>query len=88
MFINNRPVIHLVDEDTHFSLAAFLKSQSASEIWKAILRLWVHAYMGPPDHLAVDQGSAYVSREMKAALKSSGVKIEEDPIENPVQWVN
>lgn len=83
MFIDNQPVIHLVDEATHFSAASFLRSQSASETWKAILRLWIHSYMGPPDFLAVDQGSAYASREFKSTLEASGVRIEEAPIDNP-----
>ena len=48
MFIEGRPVIHIVDESTHFSAAAFLRSQSTSDIWKAILSLWTHTYMGPP----------------------------------------
>lgn len=83
MFIDRRPIIHLVDESTHFSAACFLRTQSAKETWKAILRLWVHTYLGPPDHLVVDQGSAYVSREMKAAVEASGIQLKEAPIENP-----
>lgn len=83
MFINSRPVIHLVDEGTHFAATCFLRSQSATDTWKAILRLWVHTYLGPPDFLAVDQGSAYVSREMKMAMDASGIRVEEAPVENP-----
>lgn len=39
--------------------------------------------MGPPDVFEVDKGSGYVSREMKAALEASAVRVEDAPIENP-----
>lgn len=39
--------------------------------------------MGPPDFLAVDQGKAYVSVEMKSTVNACGVRLEEAPIENP-----
>ena len=83
MFIEGRPVIHIVDECTHFTAASFLKSQSASEIWKSILMLWTHTYMGPPDFLAVDQGSAYISEEFKRNAAADGIIMEEAPIESP-----
>lgn len=83
MFIDSKPVINLVDESTHFTSACFLKNQCSSEIWKAITKLWFMTYMGPPDHLAVEQGSAYISKELKANIEASGINLEEAPIENP-----
>lgn len=83
MFTNARPVMHLIYEATHFTSDALLRSQSSSDIWNSILRLWIFVYMGPPYFLAVDQGSAYVSKEMKEALGDSGVTLDEAPIETP-----
>lgn len=80
MFLKTRPVMHLNDEPTHFSAASFMKTQSATDTWKAILRLWLDAYMGPPDAFYVEQGSAYVSREVKSAITASGITIDEAPI--------
>ena len=62
MFINNKPILHMVDEATHFSAACFLRNQSTREIWNNIRKLWILTYMGPPDFLIVDQGTAYVSK--------------------------
>lgn len=42
----------------------------------------VHIH-GPPDQLAIDQGSSFVSKEMKENLVASGVTLEEAPIETP-----
>ena len=83
MFIENKPIIHLVDESTHFTAACFLKKQTTEEIWRSIRRLWIMTYMGPPDFLAVDQGSAYISKETKSNMEAAGIILEEAPIENP-----
>jgi len=56
MYIKNRPVLHMVDEATHFSAASFLPSASALDTWKTILRCWYRTYLGPPNFLRVDQG--------------------------------
>lgn len=37
----------------------------------------------PPDTLAFDQGSAYISKEMKQNIAADDIILEEAPIENP-----
>lgn len=54
IFINNRPVLHVLDETTHFSAGACLRSQSSAEIWRIIQGIWTLIYSGPPDYLCVD----------------------------------
>lgn len=83
VFLNGRPLKHIVDEATHFSAAAILKSQSSHEIWKGILRLWVHTFLGPPKFLSFDQGSAYTFNEFKSYAEALGMKMRERPIETP-----
>lgn len=83
MFIEGRAVLHIIDEATHFTAATFLRKQTAAEIWTCITTLWMHTYMGPPDFLAVDQGSAYVSAEFKSKAVAYGITMEEAPIESP-----
>lgn len=39
--------------------------------------------MGPPDHISVYQGTAYVSKEMRENMAASSIHLEEAPIENP-----
>lgn len=83
MFLDGRPVIHLVDLETQFFAAAFIKSQSTDEIWRRIQRFWTLVYMGPSEFLEVDQGTLYVSRDMKINLSASGKILKEAPIELP-----
>lgn len=37
-------MIHIFDESTHFAAAALLKTQSATNIWKAIISLWIYLF--------------------------------------------
>lgn len=83
MFIRSKAVLHMVDVATHFSAACFLRSQSSEDIWKAILANWIYSYAGPPDIFHVDQGSAYISKEMRSNMETYGVRIREAPIETP-----
>lgn len=39
-------------------------------------------YRGPPDILAVDQGTGYVSAEMRSNVEGTGIKVRDAPIEN------
>lgn len=36
--------------------------------------------MVPPDYLSIDQGSAYISKEMGIDVEAAGIKLEEAPI--------
>lgn len=65
IFLNRKPVVHLVEEITDFISASFLRNKSTNKIWKAISGLRFYTYMGSPDFLAVDQVTPYISREMK-----------------------
>lgn len=40
-------------------------------------------YLGPPDHLLVNQGTAYTSTKFKGSLEAFGVRLKEVPIETP-----
>lgn len=72
----------MMDMAQHFCNASFLKSQIARESWKAIKSLWTLVHVGPPDHLTVDQGSAYIIKEMRSHLETAGVTLHEAVIEN------
>lgn len=44
---------------------------------------WSYVYVGPPDHLHVDQGSSFISSEFKSNATAEGIEVVEAPIENP-----
>lgn len=82
MYSNNRPIIHTVDTDTHFWVAAFLRSQSTGEISKTVLSYWNRIHVGPPDYPGIDQGRCFISGEMRGNLEAAGMTLRESPIEN------
>ena len=82
-YIDNSPVLHLVDEETHFNAATFLRNVSTKEVWRSLKRCWIHSYLGPPDFLRIDQGSQFTSREFKGELDTWGIKSIDAPIESP-----
>ena len=83
MFIDGKPILHMVDEATHFSVGCWLKNSTSAEVWKSFLRCWSLIYVGPPDYLRVDQGTNYTSKEFKANANSAGITILEAPVESP-----
>ena len=83
MYIDENPILQLVDEATHFAAATFLKNVSSKETWKASMKCWCLVYMGPPDYLRIDQGSNFVSKEFRASASAHGIEILEAPIESP-----
>ena len=83
MYLNGKPVLHVVDEATHYMAAVFLRKVSSEETWKALLRCWIRVYLGPPDHIPVDQGSNFVSRHFKGSASAEGMSIIEAPVKSP-----
>lgn len=60
-------VVHVLDRGTRFNAAlhtATRKNPSAREIWAAIKLCWIDVYVGPPDILQFDQGSAMTSSRL------------------------
>lgn len=83
IFLNERPILHIVDLRTHFFAADFLKSQSTKEVWSAMQQLCSMVYLGPPDHRTVNHGTNYTSKEMRSILSAAAVVLHEAPIGNP-----
>lgn len=62
MLIGGNPVLHVVDDATHYTAANYLRSQSIEGIWETLRESCMQIYVGPPDFLFVDQGTAYTSK--------------------------
>jgi len=83
MTLAGKSVFHAVDEATHYTAAVFLKKQTAEDTWKALLRCWSRVYLGPQDHIRMDQGSNLVAKHFKASAEAEGITVLEAPIESP-----
>lgn len=74
MFLDSKPVLHIVDKDTKFSAAAFLRNETTDEAWNVYMRSWVLAYIGFSDIIATDQGPQFKSSRWKSLLLTAGIK--------------
>ena len=46
MYIEGAPVLHMVDDTTHFKAAKFVEPATTESRWETIIRLWATIYTG------------------------------------------
>jgi hypothetical protein len=81
MYINGKPVLHIVDEATRFNAACWLTSISAKATWDALRMLWIDTYLGPPDFIVTDAGKNFVSKEFTQLASSISTITVNVPVE-------
>lgn len=59
IYIERKPILHIVDEGTRFSAARFLPNPSTEAVWQTFLTCWASIYTGLPQKILVDQGSQF-----------------------------
>jgi hypothetical protein len=79
--INNRNVLHVIDADTSFQAAVFLKSVTARDTWDALCKCWINTYQGPPDHIVHDPGTNFASEDFRNRAKIVGAECRQMPVE-------
>lgn len=82
-FLLGNPVLLMVYMATHFTATCFLPSQIEVEICAAIEILCTLVYVGPPEHLTLQQGTSYIRRDMRSNLGADGLTLLEAAVENP-----
>lgn len=76
------PILHIIDSDTHFQNAVFLKGESARDIWDAFTEAWSTVYIGYPTTIKTDHGSVFTSKKWRGWTESAGINIEISGIES------
>ena len=59
LYLDGRPVLHLVDESTRFSAAGFLSKMTTDSVWDLIAMSWSSIYTGLRNTMVVDEGSQF-----------------------------
>jgi hypothetical protein len=88
MYLQSKPLLHVVCEATHYQAARFLPSMSADDTWKAFVACWCQTYLGPPDYLRVDQGSNFVAKSFLTSAIAENIHVLEAPVENPASMTH
>lgn len=81
MHVDGLPVLHVIDADTRFQAAQFLKDQKSQTIWDALRRCWIDVFCGPPDVVKVDSGSNFTSTEFAQTCAAYGILLRVVPVE-------
>jgi hypothetical protein len=81
MYINGKPVLHIVDEATRFNAAHWLDNISAKHTWDVLRMIWFDTYLGPPDFVVTDAGKNFTSKEFNQHAALLGTIITTIPVE-------
>lgn len=81
MYIDNSPILHIVDESTRFQAARWLTNITAKHTWETLRMCWIDVYIGPPDYIHHDAGKNFVSREFRQLASSMGTTTRSVPVE-------
>ena len=82
LYVDQRPVLHVVDEATHFASARFLRDVTAEKTWRTLKTCWSGTYLGPPDFLRIDQGANFVARKFQEMALEDGTTLIEASVES------
>ena len=82
MFLNQRPVLHVVDRDTKFNSARFLQNETAETAWNTFREMWVSMYVGYPDIISADQGPQFRSKYWRSVTKLAGIVLKLSGVES------
>jgi hypothetical protein len=82
LWIQARPVLHVVDHDTGFKAAYFVTGETTVLIWEAVLSCWSLIYDGMPKALPVDQGPYFVSQRWKSLCNENNFQLKFVPIQS------
>ncbi|EED20782.1 conserved hypothetical protein [Talaromyces stipitatus ATCC 10500] len=81
MYLDGKPVLHIVDWATSFQAAKFLKSLSTKDTWEALRVAWIDTYLGPPDVISHDAGTNFAAAEFRTEAKIMGIQCHQVPVE-------
>jgi hypothetical protein len=83
MYIDDQPVLYVVDEATGYQAARFLgpKGGSAQNIYDILRLCWIDVYQGPPDWIVHDAGTNFMSKEFAQSARVMGSRVKPVPIE-------
>lgn len=81
MWVNNKPVLHVVVTAIKFQNAVFFKSKYTKEVWKDFIEFWISVYIIFPEIIRLDRESSLPSENfrnnakyVKLDIKRSGIK--------------
>ena len=81
MWIANRATLHVVDLDTNFNAAIFLKTQISEGVWDAFVTCWASLYIGFSLKMRVHQRISFTSVRWTRRADAVGTIVQTSDVE-------
>jgi hypothetical protein len=81
MYIDNKPLLHAVDEATRFHAANWLTNLTTEHVWDTLRHMWIDMYLGPPDFIMTDAGTNFTSKKFSHLAGNVGTTVRTVPVE-------
>lgn len=65
LYIQGKPVLHLIDKATRFQTGRWLKNISTKHVWDQLRVFWIDTYFSPSDLVTVDTNKQIMIKELK-----------------------
>lgn len=82
MYLDRRPLLHIIDKDTLFSAACFLNGETVEAVWQAYLDSWVCRYIGHAEAMHIDAAPQFRSAAWQALAQSAGTRLINSGVES------
>jgi len=82
MWIDSHPVLHIIDRGTRYSVAKFMKNETAQHVWEILIEFWITVFTGYPYIISHDQGPQFTSEYFKVSCSQLGIITKETSTES------
>lgn len=76
LWLDSKPVFHIVDTHTLFQNAAFVKYKTSECIWQTFLDCWATVYLGYPENIRLDHETSFNSVKFRQLCNNHGVNMQ------------
>lgn len=82
-YIDNQPIIHVVDNPTSFQEARWLQIMTTAHTWEILRLCWIDVYIGPLDIIVHDAGTNLSNAEFERNASIMAIAVKCVPVEAP-----
>lgn len=80
MYIDNNPILHIIDDATCYQAARWLKNITIKHTWDSIRACWIDVNIGPPNFIVRDAGVNFKSKEFHQNVESMTITVKNKPV--------
>ncbi len=82
LYIDRKPIFHVVDEATRYQAARWLPDVTAEAVRRAMKLCWIDVYVGPPDVIAHDAAKYFLASKFQTYADMMHITTNAIPVES------